>query len=258
MITFKGWCARKDQTVNGHKLTILNGLSDKLTLARDGIAEVLPTHYAAEERIAGLLARLGKARAAEYIRQKLPTSKSIRSGDLGEILGAEYIEDCTDYQVAVNRLRWKDHRNMAMRGDDIIGIKLDQAGKTPHFLKGEIKSRATLSKPIISEARKALRKNNSRPSPHALALIADRLHSAGETDLADVIDDAQLKRGIQLSQVEHLLFTFSGNDPLKMLSAHLSGYSGTVRQMAVGLAVGTHQKLIHDVYEKVKAGGKHT
>ena len=254
MITFADWCYRTERKVNGHSLTILNDVKKKLPAAVDKIAAVVPTHYAADERIARVLARLGKHRAAEYVRQKLPESKSIRSGDLGEILGSEYIEDGTDYEVTVNRLRWKDHREMAMRGDDIIAIKI-ASGKKPQFLKGEIKSRVALSRPVISEARKALRKYNNRPSPHALAFIADRLHQEGETDLVDEIDDAQLKTGIGLSQVEHLLFTFSGNDPLNLLSADLEAYTGRVRQSAVGLYVGAHQKFIRDVYEKVKAGG---
>jgi hypothetical protein len=256
MIPFDGWCGRKDQKVNGHELTILIGLSAKLGLARDELAAVVPAHYAAEERIAGIMSRLGKQRAADYIRHKLPTSKNIRSGDLGEILGSEYIEDATDYEVAVNRLRWKDHRNMAMRGDDIIAIKIEKPGSKPEFLKGEVKSRVAISGPVVAEARKALRKNNSRPSPHALSFIADRLHSEDETDLADAIDDAQLKDGIALKQVAHLLFTFSGNDPKEFLTSHLQGYAGKVRQIAVGLHVGTHQKFIREVYKKVVAGGK--
>jgi len=243
---------RERKKINGHSLTILTGV--KLPAAIDEIAAVVPTHYAAEERVAQIFARLGKKRAAEYIRQKLPTSKSIRSGDLGEILGSEYIDDCTEYLVAVNRLRWKDHREMSMRGDDIIAIKTI-TGKKPEFLKGEIKSRVTVSQPVISEARKALRKNNGRPSPHALAFIADRLYEEGDYGLADAIDDAQLKNGIGLSQLEHLLFTFSGNDPLKLLAAYLEAYRGRVRQRAVGLCVSKHQKFIRDVYGKVKTSG---
>jgi hypothetical protein len=52
---------------------------------------------------------------------------------------------------------------MAMRGDDIIAIKIGNPGSKPEFLKGEVKSRVAIS---------ALRKNNSRPSPHALRVVA--------------------------------------------------------------------------------------
>jgi hypothetical protein len=256
MVSFDGWCGRKDQEVKGHRLTILTGVRTKLSFARDELAAVVPTHYAAKGRIVGIMRRLGKQAAAEYIREKLPTTKSLRSGDLGEILGSEYIEDATAYEVAVNRLRWKDHCEMAMRGDDIIAIKIDRRGSKPDFLKGEVKSRSVLSGRVIAEARKALRKHNNRPSPHALSYIADRLHEDGETELGDAIDDAQLKNGIARGQLTHLLFTFSGNNPEAMLTNDLEAYDGNVRQIAVGLHVDAHQRLIRDVYEKVIASGK--
>jgi hypothetical protein len=96
---------------------------------------------------------------------------------------------------------------MAMRGDDIIAIKIEKKGSKPEFLKGEVKSRTAISGPAVAAAREALRKNNSRPSPHALSFIADRLHAEGETELANAIDDAQLKDGIALNQVAHLIFS---------------------------------------------------
>ena len=254
LTSLSGWCGRLDQKVNGHELTILTGLAGKAGIARDESRPPFRRTTLPRSGLPRIFSRLGKKRAAEYVRQKLPRRKSTRSGDLGEILGSEYIEEATDYEVAVNRLRWKDHREMAMRGDDVIAIKL-AAGSKPHFLKGEIKSRATLSGPVIMEARKALRKSNSRPSPHALSFIADRLHGEGETALADAIDDAQLKEGIALSQVAHLLFTFSGNDPLQLLEKHLQKYTGKVHQIAVGLHVANHQRFIRDVYDKVIRGG---
>ena len=95
MTPLSGWCGRMDQKVNGHELTILTGLAGKAGIALDELAAAVPAHYAAEERIARIFSRLGKKRAAEYVRQKLPKSKNIRSGDLGEILGSEYIKEAS-------------------------------------------------------------------------------------------------------------------------------------------------------------------
>ena len=44
---------------------------------------------------ARILERFGKTAAATLIREKLPDAKSIRSGDLGEILATEYISEHT-------------------------------------------------------------------------------------------------------------------------------------------------------------------
>jgi len=159
--------------------------------------------------------------------------------------------------VAINRLRWKDHRELALRGDDLIGIEL-KTGAPPQFLKGEAKSRAKLQNSTLDEARIALRKNRGRPSPHALSFIADRLYEIQEMQLVDAIDAAQLKDGIKSAQITHLLFTFSGNDPMNLLDGYLSSYSGTIRQIAVGLYVSSHQKFIGEVYSAAIKNGVHT
>jgi hypothetical protein len=107
MMEFEEWCEAADEVVNGHDLKVLSGSHDHLVAARDKVAEIVPTHYASEEPVAHVLERLGKAAAAEFVRQKLPKSKAVRSGDLGEILATEYIAENTPYEVPIKRLRWK-------------------------------------------------------------------------------------------------------------------------------------------------------
>jgi len=128
--------------------------------ARNLVAAVVPGHYASEEHIARALERLGKQAAADFIRKKLPTSKSMRSGDLGEIFATEFIAEKTAYDVPIKKLRWKDHRNMALRGDDVIGILLTPEGRL-QFLKAESKSRVNLSAAVLEKAREDLDKGAS-------------------------------------------------------------------------------------------------
>jgi len=258
MSGIKNWCASKDEDVKIHHLRVLEVDPAKITTAIEEIPKVVPGHYASAERVARLMQRLGKPAAAKFIEDKLPTSKSIRSGDLGEILGSSYVTEFTDFTTGINRLRWKDHREMAMRGDDIIAVRIVSSPEKINFLKGEVKSNVSLSPSTVTKARKALLNNKSRPSAHALTFLADRLHDKGQNDLADLIDDAQLVLGIKLKQVSHLMFTFSANDPTSILRNDLNAYTGTVAQYAVGLRVKTHQTFIKSVFEKVIAdGGKH-
>lgn len=234
-----------------HDLTVLELEDGKFDVAGDAVAAVVPSHYASDKRTAKLLKRLGKAKAAAYLKEKLPKSPQVRSGDLGEILGATYVQQSTPFGTSVNKLRWKDHRNMAMRGDDLIGIEpVVGAGKI-RFLKGEVKSAATMTATILENARTALKKSQSRPSAHALGFIADRLHEEGEDKLADLIDDALLVDGIRLSQVSHMIFAFTGNDASGLLGANVQTYTGQVVQSVVGLRVKDHQKFIKSVFGKV-------
>jgi hypothetical protein len=253
MAKIQDWCKSTEEKIKGHTLHLLNADAAKLGTGIAALAVILPTHYAARGRIEGVLRRLGKTAAAKYIAEKLPSTKQVRSGDLGEILGSSFVEQSTPFTVSISKLRWKDHRDMAMRGDDLIGLQSVAGVEKIRFLKGEVKSAATLTAATVTKARAALKRSQSRPSPHALEFIADRLHEEGNDALADLIDDALLVDGIALSQMSHLVFTFSGNDPSELLRANVKAYTGRVPQIAVGLRVDAHQKFISDVFAKVLA-----
>src|SRR5487761_2392473 len=192
----------------------MTGQAANLATGIQATAAIVPAHYASEEQVARALARLGKPRAAALIEGKLPTTKAIRSGDLGEIYATEWIDSHSGgYCAPIKRLRWKDHRNMAMRGDDVIGLLQDQATQRLHFLKTEAKSRVSLTAQVLTDARGGLDKDGGLPSAHALSFISARLLELDNAPLADAIDDALLKHGIPAQSVRHLLFTFSGNSP---------------------------------------------
>lgn len=220
MAQFNDWCLWVDEQVGNHFRRVMTGQAATLPTGIQATAAILPGHYASEEQVARALARLGKPAAAELIQGKLPTTKAIRSGDLGEIYATEWIDAHSGgYRAPIKRLRWKDHRNMAMRGDDVIGILHDVQTQRLHFLKTEAKSRVTLTAQVLTEARAGLDKDGGLPSAHALSFISARLFELGNLPLADAIDDALLKHGIPVQNVRHLLFTFSGNAPDALLTA---------------------------------------
>lgn len=217
----------------------------------DWAASQIPNQYTDPNRVATILAKLGKPQAAKYLKGKLPTNKRIRSGELGEIIGAQYATLELGYRV-VERLRWKDHREMSMRGDDFIGVRASANG-TLELLKGEAKSRVRLDTATVTDADNALRRDRGRPSPHALSFVADRLRELGEHTLAELIDDAQLVSSISQQQVVQLLFTFTENDPRAFLRTNTTAYRGRVKRLAVGLQVSEHQAFIAKVYSKAIA-----
>ncbi|MGI5216783.1 Hachiman antiphage defense system protein HamA [Nocardia sp. CA-290969] len=217
-------------------------------------AAAIPRHYAASRPLASILKGLGKPAAAEYLEGKLPTGKNTRSGDLGEIIGTQYAARELGYRM-VARLRWKDHREMPMRGDDIIGVRAKQAGPL-EFLKGEAKSRTKLTNTTVAEADEALQRDNGRPSPHALLFFADRLESQGEVDLANRIYAALLSERIAQRQVLQLLFTFTSSDPSDLLRRNTETYSGKITRRVVGLRVPGLQNFVAAAYTKVVADAR--
>ena len=253
MSLFNAWCDESEDTVNDHRLVVLRTDDKRTAIGVDAVANELPDHYVSADRYADILTKLGKPAAAQYLREKLPQTRSTRSGDLGEVLATSYIEQETIWNQTVKKLRWKDHREMAMRGDDLLAIGIDDGGI--QFLKGESKSRLNLSMTTLSEARKALSGNNERPTPHAVAFLSDRLADEGREDIADQINTAQYRDGISDDRVSHMIFTFSGNNPERLLKVSLVEYDGDMSQFFVGLQVEAHQDFIQEVFDKVIADG---
>lgn len=219
-----------------------------------GLVSLLPEYYVDPISVADTLERLGKHAAAEKLRIRIPDAKKIRSGDIGEIVASDFIEEETPYTVPIRKLRWRDHRNMAMRGDDVIGVLFNPQDNTIKFLKAEAKGNKALSTAVLEKARTELDLDDGLPAPHALGFITERLNEMGEYELADRIEKAQLVDGIQSNQVEHLLFTFTQSDPDSLQKAAFDGYGGNITQKSVGLKVNNHQELIASVYRGVING----
>ncbi len=254
MAQIKDWCASTNTAVNPHSVAYLEAESAKLSTGVANLAAILPSHYADSRRIARILDRLGKPKAAKYVEAKLPIGVRSRSGDVGEILASSWVNEFTDFKAVIVKLRWKDHREMPMRGDDVLAVSLDPKVAIL-FLKGEVKSRAALTKRAVEDARVGLRSSEGRPTPHALAFVSDRLAEVGEVELSDLIDKAQLTKRIELKQMSHLMFVFTGNNPVKLLVADLEQYKGKIKQYSVGLRVASHQQFIEQVFDKVIADG---
>ncbi|MBQ0896253.1 DUF1837 domain-containing protein [Micromonospora sp. U56] len=198
--------------------------------------------------------RLGKDAVARFLSTKLPATAIARSGDMGEILATAYLHEEGGYVVGPSRLIQRDHQEWAMRGDDVLGAKLDPDGK-PYIAKAEAKSRVKLDKRTVTEAREGLARNNELPSPHSLAQFAERLLSTADSDVGDAVYDMQLLDGVRPDRVGHLMFLFTSSDPSKCVTADLQGYSGRVPQLTITLRVQGHQAFIKEAYEKVTAGG---
>lgn len=251
MTSFEDCIEENKKKVNGNRLRIVVVPASKTDTVCDFIASIIPHHYTSSERIENVLKNLGKPAVAKLLKNKLPAGKISRSADLGEIFATEYIKDCTDYSVPINRLRWKDSRDMPMRGDDVIGFRISKKDNRILFLKVESKSRSRLNKHTIEKARESLEKDNGLPANHALAFISERLNELGKEHLSDAIDRAQLKGKISHKQVTHMIFIFSEANSETFLKNDLDNYSGKVSQLSVGLRIDQHQDFIARVFEEV-------
>lgn len=218
---------------------------------RSDLAETIRSHYDRLERIAEDVKRLGYEVAGEILSAAMPQTTKGRSGDLGEILAAEFVEEEIGLRIPVRRLRYKDGRNMAMRGDDFIGAAYDGAGEKLWLLKGEAKSNKVLGKATVTSARKVLDRDNGRCTPDSLLFVANRLLESDDLDdnvLGRSLRDEVGLKSLRADRIDHMLFTVSGNGPHPSLKVDLDAAGTNRDQYVVNVHVEDHQNFIAAIY----------
>ena len=148
---FDDWCTLVRDENGGKRLWQLAEKEKKRAEIRTRLVETVRSHYDDLDRITDGVSALGYKGVAKILRARLPQTRRARSGELGEILAAELVEEKVGFQIPVRRLRYKDGREMALRGDDFLGFAIDDEDQL-RLLKGESKSAANVALPTRSGA----------------------------------------------------------------------------------------------------------
>ncbi len=231
-------------------------LKEKITgreEVHDRLIEAVRSHYACLDNIARDIKNLGYNGTAEILKARIPQNKKTRSGELGEILATEIVEEGMGYSVPVRRLRYKDHREMPLRGDDFLGVCCEE-GATLKLLKGESKSGVYIDSRIVKKAREALNRDDGRPTPSSLLFVADRLLESIDDELQQLGRLLRVEiatRNVPKSRIEHGLFVMSGNNPLQELSEDLRIANDNNSHMSIHLHIHDHQDFIDNIYSGV-------
>jgi len=249
---FEEWCEHRHINVaDGRKLYLLKEKDGARPTIEKKLDDTVASHYEEPKRLADCIARRGYVKAAQLLNEMLPQTKKARSGDLGEILATEAVSAFLNpFQIPIKRLRWRDGRESAMRGEDLIGIAQEH-GRV-RFLKGESKSRSNLTPSVLIEARKALKTNDGRPTQHTMGFVMNRLLDQGQEDLALVFEDYMLIKTIALQDLIHLIFTLSGNNASVNLESDLRNCDDSIEQHSIALCIPDHQNFIASIYERLK------
>jgi hypothetical protein len=252
MSLFDDCCDNEEEEDEKKRLWKLTEKGNGREAIIDSLAETIRSHYDSLERIADDVEDLGYEEASAILRERLPRSKKARSGDLGEILASELTEEKLGFVVPVRRMRFKDGREVALRGDDFIGIDYDQQRDRLRLVKGESKSRRTLGRTTITSARKSLNRDDGRCTPLSLLFVADQLMDRGGADeaLGKIIRREAARRSLPASRIAHVLFTMSGNEPPEALTDDFEALDQTRRQVVVNLHIEDHQDFIAEIYEE--------
>jgi hypothetical protein len=250
MPLFDDWCDNSTQTDNKKSLWKLTEKATGRAAVKAQLAVTVRSHYDSLERIASDVEELGYQAASAILQERLPRSKKARSGDIGEILASEFTEEKLGFNVPVRRMRYKDGREVPLRGDDFIGAGYDDEDKLL-LLKGESKSRAALAKTTITEARETLARDHGRCTPHSLLFVADRLlDQTGHMEALGKLIRAEVAlKSLPPSRVDHALFTVSGNAP-GALTEDFNALGQERTHSVINMKIEDHQDFIADIYEE--------
>ena len=180
----------------------------------------------------------------------MPSRLTLKSGDLGEVMGMAFIEEQTDWIISVRKLRYSPTRRTAMHGDDLLAFKIDPNDHF-HVLKGEAKSRAALTTEVVQGARSKLDEFDGCPDPATINFCRRILKLEGRVAESERIFKEQWRIGITPNKVTHMIFTFTGNAPEGFLNADLGDPLIVAARTHVGLRVENHQNFLKAIYDKV-------
>jgi hypothetical protein len=251
MPIYDDWCDLEERAEGRKRLWALTERADGRAAISDRLAELVRMHYDTQERIADDIEALGYRGAAAILRTLLPQTRRARAGDLGEILAAQLTEERFDFQVPVRRMRYKDGREVPMRGDDFIGVAFAEDGGL-WLLKGEAKSRLRLDRTTVAQAREALVKDGGRCTPHALLFVANRLIESDDEDeqaLGRLVRNEVALSAVPRGRVDHALFTMSGNGPIRALEDDFGTAEDRRGHEIVNLHIEDYDAFLSDTYE---------
>jgi hypothetical protein len=224
----------------------LAALSDA---ARDALATTMEHHYLEPATFRGgiggeVLARVLEARLPS--RSGDSTAKRDRAGDLGELLGIEWLRQQGRgiWEVCCT-LRWKESIR-PRRGEDIIAIRWDV--RPVGLLKGEAKAAESIPGATVAEARSRLDQDGGWPAPFTIDFLAEKLAKDGREEEATRLFDERFKVTPRVNDpgCTHLLFLFSGADPSTHLATHGAPAPGCVHAQYAAILICPQYAAIRD------------
>lgn len=228
-----------------HQISLTN-LSEA---ARDALAATMEHHYleptAFRRGMGGdVLARVLEARLPS--RADDLTGKKDRAGDLGELLGIEWLRHHGHgtWEVCCT-LRWKESIR-PRRGEDIIALRWDV--RPVGMLKGEAKAAESIPGATVAEARGRLDQDGGWPAPFTIDFLAEKLAKDGREIEATRLFDERFKVTPRANDrgCTHLLFLFSGSDPSAHLATHGAPAAGCVHGQFAAILVCPQYAVLRD------------
>lgn len=217
---FSKWLASEndESRVNLHRKLTEIEFSDEVI---HQVAEWIKNHHISEKQTELSKKKkqiLKKYGLENFVKSQkfFPDNNNTRKGNLGEIILCEYIEETTEYELLVYRLRYNPNVSQSMKGDDILLFNQESLRNT--IILGEAKFRIPANKSTIEEI---LTSFGGEPKlPLSLTFISTILRENGNEDLADDIEEIQIEMRKGNIPILNIGFVLGNNTAHTSVSNH--------------------------------------
>lgn len=189
-------------TSDGRKVKVLNLEHKEEVPVLSDLARHLRNHYCSDNDIDDLRSATGETRAKYLERYKFPNKTvtpgpSIRAGDFGEILVADYAQYILNYNVPRTRYEMKSTRNESTHGTDVLGFKIidiDAPTNNDELLTVEVKSEfSTSTGTSLQRAFDESKKDYEVRKAESLNAMKQRLKLKNDTTTVKIVERFQDK-----------------------------------------------------------------
>jgi hypothetical protein len=234
-------------------LIATNKLSKKDTI--EWLARRIIVHHYSEDRIKKLKDKYTSLGFPTFAAQnrKLPTADKTRKGNAAEVMLFEYVQACLAGAplVSAYRLRYNPNVDQAMKGDDMLIIKLakDKKGRDiARIYLGEAKYRSTPSKVVVDDITKAL---DETKKPISFSFLVDYI-SKDDTQkhLVDALDNLIIEEIKKKGDLIYCGLLYSNSDVYKVVEANLN--SSNENLIIISTGWDNPEQLITDAFTRAE------
>ena len=177
----------RSEAPQGHEEVFLTEMPGSRGTVAGLISSAIVDHHFHRARIADRLADLGYSEAAAFFADELPKTNNTRKGNFGEVIASEHLIQRYGFRMPVFKLRFRDVRDMPMRGEDIVAFRMNQEGQIEEVIVGEAKTVVRYRGSTVKEAHDRLREAYY-PRPMTLSMLSEILYESGNAETARQID----------------------------------------------------------------------
>lgn len=190
---FVEWLSCEDIPCSENKVhRKLVGSNEMREQAIEKISEWIIKHHVSDKKINRLKKRkeqiLKKYGYDKHLQNVLPVAVKTMRGNGAEIILSEYLQETSQFETLVYRLRFNSNVNQSMKGDDVLLFNKENLQEK--VLLGESKFRKTPSKDVVEEITKDF--GTQIKLPLSILFVAERMSDFGEDELAAELEDLNI------------------------------------------------------------------